>query len=226
DYWGTQVTAFEVHEVHEELTVVSTSTVDVDRSAPVLNGVAWEVLAASDFKDQYCESLAIGARVDPGEELTDRVQEWKARAATPSDLAREIAEFVHSEIRYLPGSTEVTTLASDAWDARAGVCQDMAHLSIGCLRKAGIPARYVSGYLHPQSEPVVGKTVQGESHSWIEWWDGQWVGYDPANAIWPGDRHVLVGRGREYADTAPLRGIYSGAGESRMFVEVQITRLQ
>ena len=88
----------------------------------------------------------------------------------------------------------------------------------------GIPARYVSGYLHPQPDAPVGATVLGESHAWVEWFCGTWRGYDPTNLIDIGDRHVTVGRGRDYADVAPLRGVYAGLYGSRLFVTVEITR--
>jgi transglutaminase-like putative cysteine protease len=101
----------------------------------------------------------------------------------------------------------------------------MAHLVIGGLRQLGIPARYVSGYLHPDSEPQIGENVRGESHAWIEWWDGSWRGWDPTNDTAPADRHIIVATGRNYADVKPLSGIFTGAGKSTMSVDVQVTRL-
>ena len=73
--------------------------------------------------------------------------------------------------------------------------------------------------------PQVGETVVGESHAWIEWWDGEWVGFDPTNDIAPGDRHIVVARGRDYSDVPPLTGIFSGGSTSSMAVDVQVTRL-
>ena len=131
--------------------------------------------------------------------------------------------FLHDSIRYVEGATEVTTDAADAWEVKSGVCQDFAHLALGVLREARIPARYVSGYLHPSTDPVVGEEVTGESHAWIEWWDGEWVGFDPTNARPAGEQHVLVARGRDYEDVPPLRGIYSTRGDSELFVDVEIT---
>jgi transglutaminase-like putative cysteine protease len=83
----------------------------------------------------------------------------------------------------------------------------------------------VSGYLHRRSEPVVGEAVVGESHASVEWWDGAWIGYDPTNAIEACDRHVVVARGRDYLDVAPLAGIFSGGTTPAMFVEGEVTRL-
>lgn len=222
DYWGTSVTAFEVHEMHTDLRVVATSLVETSRSEPTPEHVSWETLPL--VRDEHIELLAIDDWVKPAPGLDDESARLRSSAATPSDFARSVCELVHDQIKYVPGSTEVTTVAADAWEAKTGVCQDMAHMTIGCLRQAGIPARYVSGYLHPSKDPVIGEPIAGESHAWIEWWDGEWVGFDPTNEMFPGDRHVAVARGRNYKDSPPLRGIFSTTGGSDLFVGVEITR--
>jgi transglutaminase-like putative cysteine protease len=222
DYWGTAVTAFEVHEMHGDLRVVSTSLVETSRSEPSPQHVTWEALAG--VRDEHIEMLGIDDWVRPAPDLVETCAGLRADSANPSEFARSVCALVHESIKYVPGSTEVTTVAADAWEAKAGVCQDMAHLTVGCLREAGIPARYVSGYLHPAKDPVIGETTAGESHAWIEWWDGEWVGFDPTNQMFPGDRHVIVARGRNYKDSPPLRGIFSTAGGSELFVGVEITR--
>lgn len=224
DYWGTAVTAFEVHEMHTDLRVVSTSLVETSRPEPTPHGVTWDGLPS--VRDEHIELLGIDKWVKPATGLAEEVERLRATSATPSELARSVCELVHGQIKYVPGSTEVTTSAADAWEAKTGVCQDMAHMTIGCLRSVGIPARYVSGYLHPRKEPTIGETVAGESHAWIEWWDGEWIGFDPTNQIFPGDRHVMVARGRNYRDCPPLRGIYSTSGGSKLVVGVEITRIR
>ncbi|MFY0409328.1 transglutaminase family protein [Solicola sp. PLA-1-18] len=225
DYWGTQVTAFEVHELHQDLTVTSTSTVDVGRRPVEPAGLSWADLRDPVLVDRHVEMLDLGPRVVPPDSLAARTREIAAAAGSPSVFARDLCGFVHSEITYVTGATLVETTAADAWESRTGVCQDIAHLVLGGLRAAGVPARYVSGYLHPREDPEVGETVAGESHAWIEWFDGDWVGFDPTNDVVPGDRHVVVGRGRSYDDIAPLRGIFSGSVTSDMAAEVQVTRL-
>jgi transglutaminase-like putative cysteine protease len=92
------------------------------------------------------------------------------------------------------------------------------------LRSIGIPARYVSGYLHPKSDAGVGETVRGESHAWVEWWTGDWYGFDPTNDREVGDHHVVVARAREYRDVAPLSGVFSGSASS-LDVSVKVTLL-
>lgn len=224
DYWGTAVTAFEVQDAHDALTVVATSTVESGGPLEAPEPGTWDDLA--EVADRWCEFLTLSDWVAPPPDLVARLEPLRAAAATPADYAAAVGELLHDSIAYQPGSTEVTTVAAEAWAAGAGVCQDFAHLMLGALRWAGIPARYVSGYLHPQVEPVVGETVAGESHAWIDRWDGAWVPWDPTNAIVPGQRHVVVARGRDYADNPPLRGIVATDEGSEMFVTVEITRVR
>ncbi|MFI5429730.1 transglutaminase N-terminal domain-containing protein [Aeromicrobium sp. UC242_57] len=225
DYWGTTVTSFEVQEPHVDLTVVATSIVDTQEGAEKAHAIAWDELT-DDVRDEWCEYLTLGSWVAPSPTLEGELDRMRAQSVNPRDYASAVMGFIHEQVAYVPGSTEVTTTAADAWEARTGVCQDFAHLTLGALRAAGVPARYVSGYLHPSIDPVVGEPVAGESHAWIEWWDGEWVGWDPTNAIAPGPRHVVVAKGRDYADSPPLRGIFSTSGGSELFVEVEITRLR
>ncbi len=225
DYWGSQVTAFEVLDPHQSLTITANATVQVDRrpvDGPVLS---WEQLRSDEVSDPLTEFLTMPERVEPSEDLAALAREIADRSETPTEAAREVCALVNREVKYVSGSTAVDAHASHSWAERSGVCQDMAHIAIGALRSIGVPARYVSGYLHPRREPVVGETVSGESHAWIEWWDDGWRGFDPTNATEPGDRHVIVATGRDYGDVKPLSGIFSGSGTSRMFVDVQVTRL-
>jgi transglutaminase-like putative cysteine protease len=147
------------------------------------------------------------------------------RDADPVEAATEIASRVRSQVSYMAGATGVRTNAQEAWDQGQGVCQDMAHLTVALLREAGLPARYVSGYLHadPSAEP--GQTVVGESHAWVEYWAGSWLPCDPTSGAPVRERHVVVARGRDYADIPPLKGIYHGAPTSALDVTVEVTRL-
>ena len=225
DYWGTEVTAFEVLVQHSELTVTATSTVQVSRPEQEPAGLSWDEVRSPEVADRFCETRVVDDRVRPDDELARLGDKLAAGSAGPSDFARQVCLLVWEEMTYQSGSTKVHGHASDAWEARKGVCQDMAHVAIGVLRASGVPARYVSGYLHPKREPQVGETVVGESHAWIEWWDGEWVGFDPTNNVVPGDRHVVVARGRDYTDVPPLTGIFSGGSTSSMSVDVKVTRL-
>jgi transglutaminase-like putative cysteine protease len=225
DYWGTQVTAFEVLDPHDAMTVTATSTVHTESREDASPRLSWEDLGAEAVTDRFTEVLQIRDRVRPPADLAARYAEIGRSSLDPDSAARAICSLIHDEVDYVVGSTDVQGRAADSWENRAGVCQDMAHLVIGGLRQLGIPARYVSGYLHPISEPVVGETVKGESHAWVEWWDGAWRGWDPTNNTQPAERHIVVAIGRNYVDVRPLSGIFTGAGTSSMLVDVQVTRL-
>jgi len=223
DYWGSVVTAFEVHEPHDELLVVATSTIQTSGAAAVEQRVPWEALDA--VRDRHVEFLTVSDWVKPPADLLSELEPARGQAPTPSAYAHAVCDFVNDRLSYVEGATEVTSTGADAWHARSGVCQDFAHIALGVLRSAGIPARYVSGYLHPTQDPVIGDEVAGESHAWIEWWDGAWIGFDPTNDRPADQHHVVVARGRDYDDVPPLRGIYSTRGDSELFVNVAVTRL-
>jgi transglutaminase-like putative cysteine protease len=223
DYFGNEVTAFEVLDPHDELVVTATSTVHTHRAPAGRAVLAWSDLAG--VADRYTEFLDVGELVRPPADLAQRVEALRHATERPGDAAREVCALVNREVEYETGSTEVETRAAAAWQQRAGVCQDMAHLVIGGLRTLGIPARYVSGYQHPQPSAPVGEAVRGESHAWVEWWDDGWHPFDPTNDQEPGERYVVVATGRDYGDVKPLSGIYSGGATSDLVVDVHVTQL-
>lgn len=225
DYWGTQVTAFEVLDPHETLTVTATATVHTQAVTAAAPKLSWEELHAPKVEDRFTEFLEVSERVAPPPDLSAVFDEIRAASADPYQAARSICGLINNEIDYVVGSTHVAGHAADSWTTRSGVCQDMAHLAIGGLRQIGVPARYVSGYLHPQADAEIGESVRGESHAWVEWWDGGWHGFDPTNDNEPSERYVTVAVGRDYGDVRPLSGIFTGDGASSMFVDVRVTRL-
>ncbi|MFD6165985.1 MULTISPECIES: transglutaminase family protein [Oerskovia] len=223
DYWGTTVTAFEVLEPHRRLTIVATATVEVAPPATGGAQVTWEELGGEDVVDAQAAYLTDSATTAVPDDVAALALDVAA-GLDPESAAEAICLALRDRLDYVPGVTTAHTPAAEAWLARKGVCQDMAHLCAGALRSVGIPARYVSGYLYPVTDGVVGETVTGESHAWIEWWTGAWRGYDPTNRRRAGLDHVVLGRGREYEDVAPLKGVYAGAAASDLEVTVEITR--
>lgn len=223
DYWGTNVTAFELHEPHEKLTVTVETCVDVDSIPAKRTELSLDEVAI--FADRWNEYLQLTPAVNPGEDLAARAGEIADKEHSVDEIALAVGKLIHEEMTYETGSTEVTAKAEDAWTNRKGVCQDFSHLMIGALRILGIPARYVSGYVLPDRKAPVGKKVTGESHAWVQWFNGDWFSFDPTNAIIPGELHVMVGQGREYSDVAPLRGMFTGQASSEMFVSVEMKRL-
>lgn len=225
DYFGTRVAAFDVLSPHSELKITARSLVEV-RPRPIEHvDLTWDRLAQEVGRSiETVEQLVQSARTKPHPEVAEIAREIAGRHDHPGHAAHEIAVAIGEAVEYMQGITGVHSTAAEAWDARKGVCQDMAHITLGALREVGIPARYVSGYLHPQAEAEVGQAVTGESHAWVEWFAGDWQGFDPTNNIEIGDRHVLVGRGRDYNDVPPLRGVYAGPFKSQLHVKVTITR--
>ena len=230
DYWGTTVTTFEVHERHRRLTVHAEAVVETrgddvawDSERRVAqNDLGWAALRDRAVTDSMSEFLVANRLTAAPPELLELA---RASADQPPRLAAlDICRQVHDRISYTRGSTDVTSSAADVWQGGQGVCQDFAHLSIAGLRAIGLPARYVSGYLHPAAQAEPNATVTGESHSWVEWWCGSWVSYDPTMLQRISEQYVRVGHGRDYGDVAPLRGTYSG-GSSEMFVTVEMTQL-
>ncbi|GMA25517.1 transglutaminase-like protein [Luteimicrobium album] len=227
DYWGTAVTAFEVLREHEQLEIVAASRVELPDAAPSApgDGNVWDVVAGPAFRDTMAAYLADSATTRAPDDLMALAREVSARAATPDEAASAVALVVRDGLEYVPGVTTVHTTAAEAWTAGKGVCQDVSHLVLGALRGLGIPARYVSGYLHPRPGAGIGETVTGESHAWVEWWAGGWRAFDPTNRTEVRADHVALGRGREYRDVSPLKGVYAGAGRGELDVRVEITRV-
>jgi transglutaminase-like putative cysteine protease len=225
DYWGTQVIAFDLHRPHSTLEVTATSIVDTaDEAAAPVHGPTWEDLRARAVRDEHVELLGATDRTRPDDDMAAAAAAVAA-TTTPYGTVLEVGQLVRERVAYVPGSTGVRTNAHEAWRLGQGVCQDIAHVTLAMLRSVGVPARYVSGYLAPRKEAEVGAVVPGESHAWVEAWLGGWWGLDPTNGIPAGERHVVVARGRDYGDVAPLKGIYSGGGAQSIGVTVEVTRL-
>jgi len=226
DYWGSRVSSFEILTPHTELALTATSLVEVhDRRHPDHDTDWSELERASLRATEYVEQRKQTKLTEPPQEVADLARRIAAEHDDACAAALEICRAIGESVEYMQGVTGVHSTAAEAWSHRKGVCQDIAHLAIGALRSVGVPARYVSGYLHPKPDAVIGETVTGESHAWVEWFcGGEWRGFDPTNQIGIGDRHVAVGHGRDYNDVPPLRGVYAGPFTSELFVTVEITR--
>jgi len=225
DYFGTRVSAFDVLSPHADLQITARSLVEV-RPRPIEHsGISWDRLAVEASRSiETVEQLVQTNRTMPHPDVAEIARTIASQHDDPGRAAHDIVVAIGDAVEYMSGVTGVHSTAVEAWEARKGVCQDMAHIALGALRSVGIPARYVSGYLHPKPDAAGGVAVTGEAHAWVEWVAGEWQGFDPTNNIEIGDRHVLVGRGRDYNDVPPLRGVYAGPFKSQLFVRVTITR--
>jgi transglutaminase-like putative cysteine protease len=232
DYWGTQVTCFDLQEPHSTLTIRAVSTVETSGFEQGADGSGssgrlpcdWSTVARGAASAKLAEFNAATGRTTITPELEELARE-RTRGADPHEAADELAAWVHESVAYVPGATGVLTNAQECWDQGEGVCQDFSHLSIALMRAVRLPARYVSGYLFPDPQAEPGVTAEGQSHAWVEYWAGGWHGLDATNRTVPGVRHVVVGHGRDYADVLPHKGIYHGAPDSSLKVSVRFTRL-
>ena len=229
DYWGCLVHAFDVHVPHRQLVVTGRSLVETTAAVEDITvdpGLSWDDVLSPASADQFQELLAPTAYVPQHEPaLAEQAAVIREGAATPHAAALDAAAWVRDTLVYERGITRVSTSAAEAYHAGHGVCQDFVHLTLALLRGMGVPARYVSGYLHPDASAGIGQKVTGESHAWVEWWAGEWVRFDPTNGSPAGERHVVVGRGRDYGDVPPLKGIYSGGSAGDLEVRVELTRV-
>ncbi len=140
----------------------------------------------------------------------------------PLVSTRELSAKLYDVFDYIPGNTRVDSPIEEILETGQGVCQDYAHVMASILRGWGIPCRYVSGYLGPETS---GKAM-GESHAWVECWFPVigWTGFDPTNNTEGDERHIRVAVGRDYADVPPNRGVFRGNGGSQLTTEVKIER--
>ncbi len=225
DYWGAYVEAFDVHVPHNLMEVVAVSTVDTPPAPEPWAGTTWQTILDASLQDRLAELLSPSEFVDdPTDDSRAAIVDDMRQSPDPGSAARLAVAAVRDRISYTPGVTTVSTTSAQAWESRHGVCQDFSHATLALLRAARIPARYVSGYLHSE-EPMPGQSAIGESHAWVEYWDDGWRAIDPTNDRAVGSAHVIVARGRDYADVPPLKGIFAGGQSEGLGVSVEITQL-
>ncbi|KPI23826.1 transglutaminase domain-containing protein [Actinobacteria bacterium OK074] len=224
DYWGTQVTGFDLMEPHDHLTITASSLVETSPSDPLETAPTWAELKQATADSRLLEFLNPTSRTTIPPELMEKARE-AALGMDPHETAWAVSSLVADRVAYVPGATSVNTTTAQAWEQGAGVCQDITHLTTAMLRALGLPTRYVSGYLHPEREAELHRPVAGQSHAWIEYWAGDWTGYDPTNRTLADESHVVVGRGRDYDDVTPHKGIYRGVAGGPPEVTVEFTRV-
>lgn len=162
DYWGTAVTAFDLHAPHRELEVTGLSVVETEPFSAPEESVDWDELAGPAVTDRFNEQLS-NTEYAPRHRKLDAIARDLRKGCTPEEAVVAAADWVHAEMAYVPGTTGVHTSAVEAWAEREGVCQDYAHLTLVLLRSMGIPSRYVSGYLHPKADAALDDTIAGRA---------------------------------------------------------------
>lgn len=227
DRFGNDVQHFAVLPEHETLEIVARSQVVTARGkahppAPLrrrlvdddpLIGELWDFLHQSRYV-RYgpgLEELFASVGMPGGD---DDVVEW----------LRSVSKTINKTFTYAKETTSVHAQIEESIAQRQGVCQDFAHVFIALCRRAGIAARYVSGYIHSGGGETLGAEA---SHAWAEAYLGPhgWIGIDPTNDTWIGDHFVRVATGRDYRDVSPVRGVYVGASSSTMSVDVAVEAL-
>ena len=154
-------------------------------------------------------------------------------ADSPLETLRRLCNLIPERFEYRTGVTYVGSSVSDLLQAGAGVCQDFVHLSLILLRRRGIAARYVSGYLWAAPEDDGSNSLEVDTHAWLEALlpgsDGRgepvWVSADPTNRRLAGETHVKIGHGRFYSDVPPVKGLYMGGASSELHSAVTMSRL-
>jgi len=225
DYWGSEVCSFDVMVPHRRLVITGRSLVETTPARPFPGaGVNWEMLRAESTRDDLYQYLTSSAFVHCDDARVAQAASELA-AGEPADVVERVCEWTREQLVYEPGATDVSTTASGALDLGRGVCQDFVHVAIAVLRACGIPARYASGYLHPDEDAGIGNSVTGQSHAWLETWLDAWYPVDPTSGTPVGVRHVLVARGRDYGDVTPLKGVFAGPPDPSVDVRVAIERV-
>jgi transglutaminase-like putative cysteine protease len=236
DGYGNISSYFHVTEPHRTLTITSDSIVDVYPPAPGLftSGPAlqpWEAARPTGVRGALATDFTLD--LNPPE-ITDEVREYAAPSFVPEralvEVLRDLASRIYTDFTYRSGSTTVSTGVNEVLAAREGVCQDFARLAIACLRANGLAASYVSGYLATDPPPGKDRMIGVDAtHAWAAVWTPQdpgqfqWLGLDPTNDQMVDQRYIIVGRGRDYADVPPLRGIiYTNSEKSVIKVAVDV----
>ena len=183
-----------------------------------------------DLVEEFYDMVAPSKYVPHLEELVPLITAAEARCdGTVAGFVQSASDLIHGRFQYVKGATHVHSSIADSLRMCAGVCQDFSHLLLGVLRKRGVPARYVSGYLVPQSEnnpeTKLEEVIGGQaSHAWAEAYipDTDWMPLDPTLGKAVGLRHVRIAYGRDYSDVAPVRGVYKGHAGQRLSVDVSV----
>lgn len=230
DYFGTEVVEFEVSQPHRQLKIDVRARVSTRPSSDPPR-TSWEPLQSDDYREAGGEFLL--QTDDPGEHpLLNRLGEQTRQASSPLDMLTRVSELIPDRFEYRQGATYVDSTVADLLEGGAGVCQDFVHLGLCLLRRHGIAARYVSGYLFAAPPDGGEESVEVDTHAWLEallpvpgHGEPVWVAADPTNRGLAGEHHVKIGHGRHYPDVPPIKGVFRGEADSSLTATVTMTRL-
>jgi transglutaminase-like putative cysteine protease len=230
DYFGTEVIEFGIPAGHDHLTIDVRARVVTSEPPDPPEG-SWESLESPAYLDAAGE-FALPWQDQP---TIEGIEDLDAEldGATPLAALCRLCEMVPDRFEYRPGATYVGSTVRDLLAAGAGVCQDFVHLSLVLLRRRGVAARYVSGYLWSAPEEDGTDSVEVDTHAWLEALlpgaggkgEPVWVSADPTNRRLAGETHVKIGHGRFYSDVPPVKGLYMGGASSELDAAVKMSRL-
>ncbi|HUH80891.1 MAG TPA: transglutaminase family protein [Solirubrobacteraceae bacterium] len=230
DYFGTEVIEFGVPTPHDHLTIDVRARV-VTSNQPDPREGSWESLRSASYTDAAGE-FALPWQDQPTiaglEDLEAAIS-----AETPLKTLERLCQVIPERFEYRPGATYVGSGVDELLRKKAGVCQDFAHLSLVLLRRMGIAARYVSGYLWAAPDDAASDSLEVDTHAWVEallpdadeGGEPQWVSVDPTNRRLADSSHVKIGHGRFYADVAPVKGLFIGGATSTLSAAVTLSLL-
>jgi transglutaminase-like putative cysteine protease len=237
DAFGNHVTRLEYDLPHDRLEVLAESGIEV-HPAPAtdpLQSDGWEAAAGSlVFSGKPMQDVLLDAcryRMESSYiRIKQTFREYGADCFPPKRpllaAAEALMHKIHREFKYASGSTNIRTTAIEAFEGRQGVCQDFAHIMIGCLRSRGLAARYVSGYLRTLPPPGADAAYVGAdaSHAWVSVFCPPfgWIDLDPTNDVRVSADHIIIAWGRDFGDVSPLRGVIVGGGRHRLSVRVSV----
>jgi transglutaminase-like putative cysteine protease len=229
DYFGTEVLEFGVCTPHEQLTIDVSARV-LTAEAPRAPDAPWSELRSAAYTEQAGE-FSLPWQDRPAIEGLEEL-ERAVRAERPLHTVERLCQLIPERFEYRPGATYVGSGVPELLELGGGVCQDFVHLSLVLLRRLGIAARYVSGYLWAAPTDGGADSLEVDTHAWLEALlpaeDGGgpvWVNADPTNGGLGGETHVKVGHGRFYADVLPVKGVYRGGAGSKLTATVRMSRL-
>ncbi len=238
DYFGNKAFHFEIQRPHTELVITADSEVEIDDRDLELNldlgesyGNALELMKGTGNKAvlEAREFLLNSPMVECSEALAQYARPSFNRDDTLKACVNNLTARIFSDFAYDPGFTTIATPLAEVLTHRRGVCQDFAHLQVGCLRSMGIPAKYVSGYIETLPKPGEKKLVGADAtHAWVAYFSpGEgWVEFDPTNNTLANSQHIVTAFGRDYLDVTPVKGVIFGGGEGPILaVSVDVSRL-
>jgi transglutaminase-like putative cysteine protease len=236
DVFGNTRSFFSLEYSHDFLRVQADSLVSTAAPSVPKASLPWEE-AAERMRyhrgaryDAAAEFAFASPYVPRDDAFTAYAQPSFAAGRPLLESARELMQRIHADFEYATTVTDVNTPALEALRLRKGVCQDLAHVMLGCLRSLGLPARYVSGYLLTEPAPGKPRLVGADaSHAWVSVYlpaaqgEGSWVDLDPTNDRGAGEDYVTLAIGRDYSDVSPMRGVIHGGAHHSLRVAVTVT---